>query len=174
MNPLKNPLDGLVPLLGCKGTQFQADGKGNNALLLFPTCHFPPFRLSQSPLQRAKAMAKSHKTRWRRDGKATPSPTHTQTGHGIRKHAHCKRHRPTFSNRTPQSPFKNISHSKLSRAATPQLPFTKMLGDARSGKQQSFPFQKLMLRRHSKHHQTTSRSPKVLPNLMLRRHLEPC
>lgn len=138
MNPLKNPLDGLVPLLGCKGTQFQADGKGNSALLPFPTRHFPPFRLSQSPLRRAKAMAKSYKTRWRRDGKAMTCPTHLQPGHDIRKHAHCKRHSPAFSNRTPQSPFKNISYSKLSRAATPQPPFTKMLGDARSGKQQPF------------------------------------
>lgn len=173
MNPLKNPLDGLVPLLGCKGTQFQADGKGNSVLLLFPARHLPPFRLSRSPMRRAKAMAKSHKTRWRRNGKALPSPTHTQHGHGKRKHIHCKRHRPAFPNRTPQRLLKTYHAANCQELPLPNLPFTKILGNARSGKQQSFPFQKLIHRKHSKPHQTANNTPAPPSNLMLRRRPKP-
>lgn len=138
MNPLKNPLDGLVPLLGCKGTQFQADGKGNSVLLLFPARHLPPFRLSRSPMRRAKAMAKSHKTRWRRNRKALPSPTHTQHGHGKRKHIHCKRHRPAFPNRTPQRLLKTYHAANCQELPLPNLPFTKILGNARSANNSPF------------------------------------
>lgn len=124
MNPLKNPLDGLVPLLGCKGTQFQADGKGNSVLLLFPARHLPPFRLSRSPMRRAKAMAKSHKTRWRRNGKALPSPTHTARTRQKETHP-LQATPPSIPQPHATASFKNISRCKLSRTATPQPPFHK-------------------------------------------------
>lgn len=140
-------------------------------------CSFPPAICRHSVSHEAPCGGQKP---WQRaikhDGGGTEKPCpaqHTQHGHGIRKHIHCKRHRPAFSNRTPQRLLKTYHTANCQELPLPNLPFTKILGNARSGKQQSFPFQKLMLQKHSKPPPNSNPSPMPLPNLLLRRHPKP-
>lgn len=140
-------------------------------------CSFPPAICRHSVSHEAPCGGQKP---WQRaikhDGGGTEKPCpaqHTQHGHGKRKHIHCKRHRPAFPNRTPQRLLKTYHAANCQELPLPNLPFTKILGNARSGKQQSFPFQKLIHRKHSKPHQTANNTPAPPSNLMLRRRPKP-